>query len=70
MLRLWLQWRGGQILLDGTLGGRLLPEHGGVQDQAAIMIDAFHVMDAELALHLPWLRKQAAQKRRHGRADE
>lgn len=39
MVRLWRLWRG------GGMGVGLLPEPGGVFDQAAVMLDAFEYMD-------------------------
>ena len=39
MVRLWRCWRG------GGMGGGILPERGGVFDQAAVMLDAFDYMD-------------------------
>lgn len=46
MVRLWSLYRG------GGMGVGHLPETGGAGDQAAIMIDAFGVMEA-MAAKLP-----------------
>lgn len=40
MVQYWRLWQGGES------GPGLLPESGGVGDQAAIMIDALQIMDA------------------------
>ena len=52
MVRIWLACRPG-----GIGGARLLPDRGGVWDQAATMTDALSIMDDEAArqqkLHKP-----------------
>ncbi|BBK30314.1 hypothetical protein EDC65_2241 [Stella humosa] len=52
MLRFWAAWRG------GGMGPGHLPAAGGYGDQAAIMMDALHLMDAADA------RLGAEEKRR------
>jgi hypothetical protein len=52
MLRIWLWTRVGDFG-----GARPLPDRGGIQDQAAVMMDAIRIMDTELA------RLQAEEKR-------
>jgi len=44
MLSLWLWTRTG-----GFGGARLLPDRGGIQDQAAVMLDAIRIMDDQYA---------------------
>lgn len=53
MIRLWRAARGHYG--NGLGGGIVLPEAGGLLDQAAILLDAFDVMDAaEAQLRAQW----------------
>ncbi len=48
MVRIWALTRTG-----GFGGARLLPDAGGILDQAAVMLDALAVMDAQAAALTP-----------------